>query len=120
MDYTQAPEVEMVVQTVRDYVNKTLLPQEMAIEHAGQVPEAIRREMGDLGFFGLPFGEEDGGIGLGFLGYTLAMEQLGRANAALAVAVSASSGLAGETIARGGTAEQRARWLSGLASGTVL
>ncbi|HUS14392.1 MAG TPA: acyl-CoA dehydrogenase family protein, partial [Chloroflexia bacterium] len=116
----QAPEVEMVVQTVRDYVSKTLLPQEMAIEHAGQVPDAIRREMGDLGFYGLPFGDENGGFGLGFMGYTLAMEQLGRANAALAVAVSASSGLAGETIALGGSAEQRARWLPTLASGEVL
>ncbi|HMA36548.1 MAG TPA: acyl-CoA dehydrogenase family protein [Chloroflexia bacterium] len=120
MDFTQAPDVEMVVQTVRDYVDKTLLPIEMQVEHEGRIPPAIVREMGDLGFFGLPFGEEDGGIGLGFTGYSQAMEQLGRANAAYAVLVSASSGLAGATIALAGSAEQRARWLQPLAAGAVL
>ncbi len=78
MNFSQNPEVEMVVQTVRDYVEKTLLPQEMAVEHAAALPATLIREMGDLGFFGLPFAEDDGGIGLGFTGYTLAMEQLGR------------------------------------------
>ena len=120
MNFTQTPEVAMIVQTVRDYVEKTLLPQEMAVEHAAQLPAAILREMGDLGLFGLPFGEDDGGIGLGFSGYTLAMEQLGRANAAYGVVLSASSGLAGDTLALAGSPEQRARWLPALAAGEQL
>ncbi len=120
MNFTQSSDVEMVVQTVRDYVEKTLLPQEMAVEHAGQIPAALIREMGDLGFFGLPFDEADGGIGLGFTGYTLAMEQLGRANAAYGVLLSASSGLAGATLALAGSPEQRARWLPALAAGEML
>lgn len=120
MNFSQTPEVEMIVQTVRDYVEKTLLPQEMAVEHAAALPAAILREMGDLGLFGLPFAEDDGGIGLGFSGYTLAMEQLGRANAAYGVVLSASSGLAGATLALAGNPEQRARWLPDLASGTML
>ncbi len=120
MDYTLAPDVEMVVQTVRDYVEKSLLPHEMPIEHGAAIPPAVLREMADLGFFGLPFAEADGGLGLGFLGATLAMEQLGRANAAVGVVLSASSGLAGATIAAAGDAAQRARWLAPLAAGTTL
>ena len=120
MNYTPASDVEMVVQTVRDYVEKSLLPREMEVEHAARIPPETLREMGDLGFFGLPFSEEEGGIGLGFTGYALAMEQLGRANAAYGVVVSASSGLAGEALALAGTADQRARWLAPLAAGEVL
>jgi acyl-CoA dehydrogenase len=120
MNFTQTPDVEMVVQTVRDYVEKSLLPQEMEVEHQAHIPAATLREMGDLGFFGLPFGEDEGGIGLGFTGYTFAMEQLGRANAAYAILLSASSGLAGETLALGGTPAQRERWLAPLAAGQVL
>ena len=120
MNFTQTPDVEMVVQTVRDYVEKSLLPREMEVEHQARIPAATLREMADLGFFGLPFGEDDGGIGLGFTGYTLAMEQLGRANAAYAILLSASSGLAGETLALGGTPAQRERWLAPLAASTGL
>ena len=120
MNFTQTPDVEMVVQTVRDYVDKTLLPLEMQVEREAAIPSAIGAEMGGLGFFGLPFGEEHGGLGLGFTGYTLAMEQLGRANAAHAVRLSASSGLAGETLARAGDRAQRDRWLAPLAAGDLL
>ncbi|MGI8588860.1 MAG: acyl-CoA dehydrogenase family protein [Chloroflexia bacterium] len=120
MDFRASADVEMVVQTVRDYVEKSLLPQEMEVERAARIPPERVKEMGELGFFGLPFSEEDGGIGLGFTGYTLAMEQLGRANAVYAVMLSASSGLAGEALALGGTPEQRARFLPPLASGELL
>jgi acyl-CoA dehydrogenase len=120
MNFTQTPDVEMIVQTVRDYVEKTLLPIEMQVEREAAIPAAIASEMGGLGFFGLPFSEEDGGLGLGFTGYTLALEQLGRANAAYAVRLGASSGLAGETLALAGDAAQRARWLAPLAAGDLL
>ena len=82
MDFTISPDLELVIQTVRDYVDKTLLPIEMQVEHQDRIPPEILREMGDLGFFGLPFNEDDGGLGVGLVGFSLALEQLARANAA--------------------------------------
>ena len=48
----------------------------MEVEHQDRIPPEILREMGDLGFFGLPFSEDDGGLGVGLLGFSLALEQL--------------------------------------------
>jgi acyl-CoA dehydrogenase len=120
MDFTQTAEVALVIETVRDYVNNTLLPQEMAVEHAARIPDTVQREMGDLGFFGLPFSEEDGGIGVPFTAYAQAMEQLGRANAAYGVQMASSSGLVGQALALGGDNSQRTRWLAPLVSGATL
>jgi acyl-CoA dehydrogenase len=119
MDFTISPDLELVIQTVRDYVDKTLLPIEMQVEHQDRIPPEILREMGDLGFFGLPFSEDDGGLGVGLVGFSLALEQLARANAAIGAVVIASS-QAGMALSMGGTPEQRERWLPALAAGETL
>ena len=120
MDFSINPDLELVIQTVRDYVDKTLLPREMQMEQDDRIPDAILQEMGGLGFFGLPFGEDDGGLGVGLTGFCLALEQLARANTAIGAIIMASSGQAGLAVGRGGTPEQRARWLPALAAGESL
>jgi acyl-CoA dehydrogenase len=120
MDFNISPDLELIIQTVRDYVDKTLLPREMQMEHQDRIPPEIIREMGSLGFFGLPFSEEDGGLGVGLAGFCLALEQLARANTAIGAIIMASSGQAGLAISLGGTPEQRERWLPGLAAGETL
>src|SRR5947209_5244814 len=111
MDFTIPPDLELIIGTVRDYVDKTLLPREMEVEHQDRIPTELLREMGELGFFALPFAEEDGGLGVGLLGFCLALEQLARANTAIGAVLAASSGQAGLVISLAGTPEQRARWL---------
>ena len=120
MDFTLSHDLELVLQTVRDYVDRTLLPLEMQVEHEDRIPPAVIREMADLGFFGLPFGEDEGGLGVGLLGFALALEQLARANTSIGALILASSGQAGLAISRGGTPAQRARWLPGLIAGETL
>jgi alkylation response protein AidB-like acyl-CoA dehydrogenase len=45
----------------------------------GEIPDDIRKEMGELGFFGILAPEEIGGLGLGVFEYCLVTEELARA-----------------------------------------
>jgi alkylation response protein AidB-like acyl-CoA dehydrogenase len=73
------------------------------------------KQIADLGWMALPFPEEYGGLGQGFLDLVLLLEELGAALAP--VPLLSSVVLGGFPILRHGTDEQKARWLPEIASG---
>jgi len=73
--------------------------------------------MGQLGFFGLPFPEEYGGVGAGDLGYCVALEQFGRTSAAFSNIIGAHTSIGSMSIFLGGTEDQRRRYLPDLTAG---
>jgi butyryl-CoA dehydrogenase len=76
--------------------------------------------MAKLGLFALPFEESVGGAGAGFLSYCLAMEEIARADAAVAITYEAAVSLGISPIVNFGTTEQQQRWLPQLLSGERL
>ena len=68
MNFGLTQEQEMVVQTVRDFVESEIYPHEDLVERTGEVPpdlgEEIKRKCIELGFYGCNFPEELGGAGL--------------------------------------------------------
>src|SRR5205085_5301299 len=76
---------------------------------------SLWKQIADLGWMGLPFPEEYGGLGQGFLDLVLLVEELGAALAP--VPFLSSVVLAGFPILRRGSEEQKRRWLSDIASG---
>ncbi|MBV9659843.1 MAG: acyl-CoA dehydrogenase family protein [Acidimicrobiales bacterium] len=83
-----------IQQLARDFAMRRVLPiaNELDPEH-GLIPEALRKEMGDLGFFGIMIPEKYGGLGLGVFEYALVTEELARAWMSVA-SIIARSGLA--------------------------
>jgi alkylation response protein AidB-like acyl-CoA dehydrogenase len=73
------------------------------------------KQMADLGWMGLPFPEEVGGLGQSFLDLVLLLGELGRAVAPVPFLSSVAQ--AGQVLLRHGSAAQRERWLPGIASG---
>jgi len=73
------------------------------------------KRMADLGWMGMPFAEQHGGLGQSWLDLVLLLEELGRALAP--VPFLSSIAWAGQVIDRHGSDEQRARLLPGLAAG---
>src|SRR5258708_15482518 len=73
--------------------------------------------MGELGFFGLPFPEEYGGVGAGDLGYCLALEEFGRTSAAFSNLIGAHTSIGSMSIYLGGTEDQKKRYLPELTAG---
>ena len=116
MDFSLTSEQQMVVDTVRDFVERELYPLEDDIERTGQVPaetgEAIKRKVIDLGFYAPNLPEDVGGGGLDNLTFTLLERELGRAAMALTVFWGRPSG-----ILLACNEEQRQRYLLPAASG---
>jgi acyl-CoA dehydrogenase len=80
-------EQDMIVTTVRTFVEKEIYPHEAEVERTGAVPpdlaQAIKRKVIDLGFYACNFPEEVGGAGLSHLDFTLVERELGRGSMAL-------------------------------------
>lgn len=87
MHFGLTDEQEMIVSTVRSFVEKEIYPHEEIVERTGEVPkeiaDEIKRKTLDLGFYASNFPEEVGGPGLSHLEFALVERELGRGSMAL-------------------------------------
>lgn len=87
MNFGLTEEQDMIVSTVRDFVENEIYPHENLVEQTGQVPSEIAQDIKqkciDLGFYACNFPEEVGGAGLNHLDFTLVERELGRGSMAL-------------------------------------
>lgn len=87
MQFGLSEEQEMIVSTVRSFVENEIYPHEAEVERSGQVPfdlgEEIKRKCVELGFYACNFPEEVGGAGLSHFDFTLVERELGRGSMAL-------------------------------------
>ncbi len=83
---------------------------------AGTQDEALLRELGELGWPGIAVSEAHGGQGMGMVELVILLEALGEACAAVPLRGTA---LAALFVEAGGSPEQQAQWLPGLASGEL-
>lgn len=87
MDFGLSPEQEMIVSTVRSFVENEIYPHEDEVERSGQVPEdmahKIKQKCLDLGFYAANFPSDVGGAGLSHLEFALVERELGRGSMAL-------------------------------------
>ena len=116
MNFGLTTEQQMVVDTVRGFVEKELYPHEDGVERTGRVPpelgEAIKRKVIDLGFYAPNLPVEVGGGGLDNLTFALLERELGRTSMALSVFWGRPSG-----ILMGCNDDQRERYLYPVARG---
>lgn len=89
MHFGLTHEQEMVVDTVRKFVEKELYPLETELERSGELPrevgQEIQRKVIELGFYAPNMPEEFGGGGLDHLTFTLLERELGRTSMGLSV-----------------------------------
>ncbi len=87
MHFGLTDEQEMIVSTVRSFVEKEIYPHEDEVERTGEVPkevaDEIKRKTIELGFYACNFPEEVGGAGLNHLDFALVERELGRGSMAL-------------------------------------
>ncbi len=110
MNFGLTEEQDMIVSTVRSFVETELYPLENEVERTGIVPreigEEIKRKCLDIGFFACNMPEEVGGAGLDHLTFALVERELGRASMGLTVFFGRPSG-----ILMACNAEQREQYL---------
>jgi (2S)-methylsuccinyl-CoA dehydrogenase len=114
------PELDAIRDQFRRFTEAEILPHAHKWHLANAlIPDATVEAMAALGTFGVCIPEEYGGLGLSKLVMCVVTEELSRGWIG-AGSLGTRSEIAGELIASGGTAEQKAQWLPRIASGEVL
>ena len=111
-------EQEAVVQTVRDFVEKEVIPVADELEHRDEFPEQIVEHMKELGLFGLTVPEEYGGAGMDLMTYALVGVELSRGWMSLS-GIMNTHFMAIYLLKKYGTDEQKERWLPRMATGEL-
>jgi alkylation response protein AidB-like acyl-CoA dehydrogenase len=119
MQFSPSEEQLLIQRTARDFAERVLIPKASARDASGVFPVAELRELGKLGLLAIALPDELGGAGAGIVAYSLAMQELARGDASVAVAVSVTN-MVGELIWKNGTAAQHHQWCPRLASGELV
>lgn len=105
-------EHELFRDSLRDFLKVEVLPFEDEWEKEGKVDRALFRKMGEMGFLGLEFSEEYGGMDVGFMYTSVLTEELGRwCTVGTTTTISAHVYLALNYIARGGSEFLKQKYL---------
>jgi alkylation response protein AidB-like acyl-CoA dehydrogenase len=120
MDFALTEEQLLIRETARAFCDREIVPHAREWDRTERMDLGIVAKLADVGFLGCALPEEYGGMGLDTISYCLVMEELGRADSSVRGIVSVNNGLAGKTIAKWGTSEQKAEWLPRMSSGESL
>ena len=107
-------------ETVRRFVRERLVPLEDTVEETDEVPAEIRREMADLGLFGLSIPVEYGGLGVDLSTEVEIAFELGWTAPAFRSVVGTNVGIGSQGIVIDGTEEQKQSYLPRLAKGEIV
>jgi acyl-CoA dehydrogenase len=111
---------DALIDTVRRFVAERLRPLEAKVAEADEVPEAVVREMREMGLFGLSIPEEYGGVGLDMSEEVRVALELGRTTPAFRSVFGTNVGIGSQGLVMAGSASQKAEWLPRIASGEVI
>ncbi|WP_144953686.1 isovaleryl-CoA dehydrogenase [Pseudomonas oryzihabitans] len=117
LNFALGETLDLLRDQVRALVAREVAPRAGEIDASNSFPMDLWRTFGDLGLLGITVGEEYGGAGLGYLAHAVAMEEISRGSASVALSYGAHSNLCVNQIHRNGSAAQKARYLPGLVSG---
>lgn len=107
---------EEIVESVRRFVQREVIPNASRLEHANEYPTELVQGMKELGLFGATIPEEHGGLGLDFTTYAMIVEELCRGWMSLSGILNTHLLLA-YIIRVFGTDEQRRRFLPAMTTG---
>ncbi len=119
MNFSLGEEQVMLKTSARDFLEKECpkrLVREMADDEKGYSPE-LWKKMADLGWMGLAFPEEYGGVGSSFLDLAVLLEEMGRALVPGPFVPTVV--LAGRPILAAGSEQQKQQFLPGIAGGDI-
>lgn len=120
MDFSLSKTEQLFLQMVRSFAQNEVKPLAAEVDEQERFPEENVAKMAKLGFFGIPFPVEYGGMGGTNQLYSMAVEELSRVCATTGVVVSAHTSLCTNPIYELGNEEQRKRYLPKLCSGEWL
>ena len=117
MDFDYTPEQVQLRREVREFAAAEIAPHVMEWDENQTFPLAVVKKLGQLGYMGAIFPEEYGGAGLGYVEYSIIIEELSRVDGSVGIIVAAHTSLCSNHIAKAGTQEQKQKYLPRLTCG---
>jgi alkylation response protein AidB-like acyl-CoA dehydrogenase len=116
MAYQLDEEEQLMLATVRQFLEKEVAPVASEMEHRNEYPTEIVERMKEINLFGANIPEEYGGLDLSYTVFAMMFEEISRVWMGLAGILGTHTVLS-DVVARFGTAEQKERFLPMLARG---
>jgi butyryl-CoA dehydrogenase len=120
MDFELTEEQQMVRELTRAFVKREVKPVASRLDREGIYPSELVKRLSEMGLMGMLVPQEFGGSGMDLLSCVVAMEEISKGWASLAVAMSVHNSLVCAPILRFGSAAQKQKYLAPLARGEWL
>ncbi|MBS4015703.1 MAG: acyl-CoA dehydrogenase family protein [Candidatus Latescibacteria bacterium] len=111
---------ELFRKEIQDFVNTNLVSCASNIYKKEEFPVEIIKRLGEKGYLGIPYAKEYGGLGLDYLSYAIAAEEVSRVCASTGLTLCAHTSLGTFPIYRFGNEAQKKKYVTQLASGKIL
>ena len=117
MEFDYTSEQQQLRRLVREFAQAEIAPHVRQWDEEQCFPAEVIRKLGSLGLLGTIFPEELGGAGMGYIDYSIVIEELSRVDGSVGLIVAAHTSLCTNHIYRMGTPEQQREYVPRLASG---
>lgn len=109
-----------LLSSVERFVRERLRPLEHQVAEEDRIPSEIRREIAEMGLFGLSIPDEYGGLGLTMEEEVRVAFELGKTSPVFRSLIGTNNGIGSQGLIMDGTDEQKQRYLPRLASGELI
>jgi short-chain 2-methylacyl-CoA dehydrogenase len=120
MNFELSDEQRAIQSLCREFARDEVRPRAEELDAKAEFPYDLVKQMAGLGLMGLPFPEEYGGAGADTISYALAVMEIARADASVAITLAAHVSLGSMPFYLFGTEEQKRTFLIPLARGEML
>ena len=120
MNFALGDEIEALRVLTHRWAQENVKTVAAEIDVSNDFPSHLWGEMGGLGLLGITVAEQFGGVNLGYLAHTVAVEEIARASASVSLSYGAHSNLCVNQIQLNGSEEQKKKFLPDLVSGVKI
>ena len=120
LNFQLGEDIDALRDVVQQFAANEIAPRASEIDSSDQFPMDLWQKMGDLGLHGITVPEEYGGADMGYVAHMVAMEEISRASASVALSYGAHSNLCINQIKRNGSEAQKQKYLPKLISGEFI
>jgi len=117
LDFNLGTDVDMLRESVYQFSRAQIAPHAAEIDRSNNFPMELWPLLGEMGLLGITVDEKYGGAGMSYLAHCVAMEEISRASASVALSYGAHSNLCVNQLYRNGTEKQKQKYLPSLCSG---
>ena len=117
LNFNLGTDIDMLRDSVFQFCANEIAPRANNIDSSNEFPMDLWRKLGDMGLLGITVDEQYGGSAMGYLAHCVAMEEISRASASVALSYGAHSNLCVNQLHKNGTEEQKLKSLPKLCSG---